>query len=567
MSTHTTSTQAQAALAQLLQQALAHHQQGRLAQADALYREILRIDPNHFDALHLGGVIAYQQGRLEAAVESIGRALTRVSTQAAPYSNLGLALLAQGRHQAALACFDQALALQADQAGSHNNRGNALRGLKRYQEALECYQRALALQPDFALAHSNRGNVLQDMQDHAQALLSYDAALHLQPGYAEAHNNRAHALRRLGRLSEALASCERALQIRPDFADAHNNHGNILQDLRRHPEAQASYARSLALRPDYAEAHLNHGLCCLTLGDFARGWAEYEWRWASPTHRSTRRDFPQPLWLGQFPLAGRTLLLHAEQGLGDTLQFCRFAPRLAALGATVLLEVQAPLVGLLGTLDGVAQVLVQGEALPHFDCHCPLLSLPHALRLNLTDLPDLPSHAGAYLSAQPARVAHWRARLAPHARPWIALSWSGNPTHVNDHNRSLPLAALEGLWALPGTVIAAQTQMNDAERVAFAAAGGIDPGAALSDFGETAALLSCVDHVLTVDTACVHLAGALGRATTLLLPFNADFRWLLARSDSPWYPSLNLQRQTRPGDWSEPVARALAALPGAASDI
>lgn len=555
-----TRAQPAAATAALLQRALASHQQGRLAEADALYREILAQDPEHFDALHLSGVIAYQQGRYDAAVASIGRALMRETTQAAPYSNLGLALLAQGRHDAALACFDRALTLQPEQAGSHSNRGNALRGLKRNQEALACYDRALALQPDFALAHSNRGNILQDLQRHEAAVASYDAALRLQPEYAEAHNNRAHALRRLNRLTEALASCERALQIRPDYADAHNNLGNILQDLGRHQAAQAHYARALALRPDYAEAHLNDALCRLALGDFERGWQAYEWRWASPTHRSARRDFTQPLWLGQFPLAGRTLLLHAEQGLGDTLQFCRFASLLAAQGATILLEVQAPLAGLLATLAGVSRVLIQGQPLPDFDCHCPLLSLPHALRLSLA---QLPATALPYLAADPVRAAQWRARLAPHPRPWIGLSWSGNPTHVNDHNRSLPLAALDGLWRRRGTVVAVQTRMDAAERDAFRAAGGVDPAELLADFADTAALLSCLDHVLSVDTAAVHLAGAMALPTTLLLPFNADFRWLIGRGDSPWYPTLRIVRQARAGDWSEAVAQAWSTLPSA----
>jgi tetratricopeptide (TPR) repeat protein len=549
-----------AATAALLQRALAVHQQGRLTEADALYREILAQDPEHFDALHLSGVIAYQQGRYDAAVASIGRALMHETTQAAPYSNLGLALLAQGRHDAALACFDRALTLQPEQAGSHSNRGNALRGLKRNQEALACYDRALALQPDFALAHSNRGNILQDLQRHEEAVASYDAALRLQPEYAEAHNNRAHALRRLNRLADALASCERALQIRPDYADAHNNLGNILQDLGRHEAARASYARALALRPDYAEAHLNDALCRLALGDFERGWQAYEWRWASPTHRSARRDFTQPLWLGQFPLAGRTLLLHAEQGLGDTLQFCRFASLLAAQGATILLEVQAPLAGLLATLAGVSRVLIQGQPLPDFDCHCPLLSLPHALRLSLAQLPAI---GLPYLAAEPVRAAQWRARLAPRPRPWVGLSWSGNPTHVNDHNRSLPLAALDGLWRRQGTVVAVQTRMDAAERDAFRAAGGVDPAELLADFADTAALLSCLDHVLSVDTAAAHLAGALALPATVLLPFNADFRWLIGRGDSPWYPTLRILRQGRAGDWSEAIAQALATLPSA----
>jgi len=546
--------------AALLQAAMGFHQQGQLASAQAHYREILALEQDHFDALHLLGVIDYQQQDYAAAETLIRQAIAIKPEQAGPYSNLGLVLQDQQRYEEALLCFAQAIKLQPGHAEAHNNHGNALRSLRRYEAALTSYEQALRLKPDYAVAYSNRGNVLQNLKRYDEALLSYEQALRYQPDYADAHNNLAHALRYLNRTEDALASCVRALQLRPDYAEAFLNAGNLLQDLQRYQEALAPYQRAQQLQADYAEAHLNEGLCRLTLGDFKLGWEKYEWRWASATHDSLRRDFEQPLWLGQTSLQGKTVLLHAEQGLGDTLQFCRYVTQVAALGATVLLEVQAPLRGLLEPLPGVARVLVRGEPLPRFDFHCPLLSLPLALRTELTTIPaQVP-----YLHADPARVEAWRQRLASYPRPLIGLVWSGNPTHVNDHNRSIPLTTLAPLFQGAGSFISVQNQMVDADREAFARFGIIDVTDALHDFSDTAALLVCMDRLITVDTVAAHLAGALGLPATVMLPYNADFRWLTERADSPWYPTLKLIRQTRRGDWHEPVGR-LAAMVGVAA--
>jgi tetratricopeptide (TPR) repeat protein len=542
--------------AALLNMALGLHQQGQLASAKTHYQDLLALDPRHFDGLHLLGVIEYQHGNYAAAAALIRQAIEIKPAQAGPYSNLGLVLRAQLRHDEALECFAQAIERQADHAEAHNNHGNALRSLLRYEEALSSFQRALQLKPDYAVAYSNRANVLQDLKRYPEALENYAQALRYRPDYAEAHNNLAHALRHLNQTEAALASCARALQLQPDYAAAHLNAGNILQDLLRHQDALACYQRAEQLQPDYAEAHLNEALCRLTLGDFAPGWEKYEWRWASATHRGLRRDFSQPLWLGHTSLHGKTLLLHAEQGLGDTLQFCRYVPQIAALGATVVLEVQAPLRHLLQSLAGVTQVVVQGEALPPFDFHCPLLSLPLALR---TELPTIPAQT-PYLRADQAKIEAWRRRLAAYPRPWIGLTWSGNPTHVNDHNRSIPLAELAPLFQADASFIGVQTQVGEADRDAFARFGMIDVGGALHDFSESAALLACLDQLITVDTAALHLAGALALPATLMLPYNADFRWLTGRADSPWYPTVTLVRQPQRGAWHEVAAQVAARL-------
>jgi len=542
--------------AALLQRALECHRQGQLPQAAELYQAMLALQPNHFDALHLLGVIEHQQGHHARAADLIRQAIAQQPEQAEPYSNLGLVLQAQNLYEEALESYTRALALKPAHAESHNNRGNVWRKLGRYEEALAAYDRALSIKPDYAVAHSNRGNVLQDLKRHQEALVSYQQALSYQPNYPEALNNRAQAWRYLNQTEAALEGSLQALQLRPDYASAFVTCGNVLQDLLRHPEALPFYQRAQELRPDDAEAHLNEALCRLSLGDFTAGWDKYEWRWASSTHNSARRDFPQPLWQGQVPLAGLTLLLHAEQGLGDTLQFCRFVPQLAAAGAIILLEVQAPLYSLLSGLPGVARLLVQGEPLPHFDYHCPLMSLPRALRLEVATIPrQVP-----YLHADPLRIATWRTRLAAYPKPWIGLAWSGNPHHVNDHNRSVPLAALAPVLRAPGSLFAIQTPVAPAERAIFREMGGIDLIDELHDFSDTAGLLACLDYVVTADTAAVHLAGALARPTCLLLPYNADFRWLIGRPDTPWYPTVQLLRQNRRGDWTELLQRLAKAL-------
>jgi tetratricopeptide (TPR) repeat protein len=510
-------------LSALWPQALDLHQQGRLAEAQALYREVLRHAPGHFDALHMLGVATLQAGETRQGIALIG----------------------------------QALALEPNHADAHSNLGNGWLDLGRPEEALACYERALALNPDHADALNNRGNALQALKRPAEALASYEQALRLKPAQADTLANCGNALLDLDRPGDALACYDQALALNPGHADALINRGNALQGLTRHGEALDSYARALALRPDYAEAHWNEGLSRLVLGDFERGWAKYEWRWKKKTTVSPLRDFAQPLWLGRESLQGKTVLLHAEQGHGDTIQFCRYARHVAARGAAVLLEVQAGLKPLLAGLEGVGRVLAKGEALPDFDCHCPLLSLPLAFGTRLETIPaDIP-----YLSADPARAALWQARLGPKTRPRVGLAWSGNSAHVNDRNRSVPLAEFARRLGGQAQWVSLQKQVREGDWEALQARRDIAHyGEALGDFADTAALLVNLDLVIAVDTAVAHLAGALGKPVWLLLPFNPDWRWLLGREDSPWYPSLRLFRQSAPGDWDGVLARVADAL-------
>jgi tetratricopeptide (TPR) repeat protein len=453
--------------------------------------------------------------------------------------------------------------------------GNALAKLQRPLEALACYEQALLSQPDHLEALKNRGNVLRALNFREQALASYAVALQFKPDYSEALNNSGVVLQELDRPEEALTYYERALQHQPVRASTLVNHGVALQNLNRPDAALTSFDEAIRLERGLAEAHFGAALCRLLLGDFIGGWQAYEWRRKIPAYASVVRDFTQPLWLGDTPVRGKTILLYAEQGLGDTLQFCRYARTVAELGATVWLEVQPPLQALLMQLRGVEGianrtgtageaimgagiqgVLARGEALPHFDYHCPLPSLPLALR---TELATIPARA-AYLKADAGKIAAWSQRLAAYPRPWTGVVWSGNVAHVNDRHRSIPLAQLNPVFGAAGSFISLQKEVPEQDRAGFAETGLIDIAAALHDFTDTAAVLACLDHVVTVDTAVAHLAGAMGQSATLLLPFRPDFRWLLERSDSPWYPSLQLVRQRRRGDWSGAIAEVAARL-------
>ena len=353
-----------------------------------------------------------------------------------------------------------------------------------------------------------------------------------------------------------MASYERALNIQPAYHEALIVRSAALLDLKRPDEALASYVRALKVRPDFAEVRWNEALCRLMLGEFELGWQKYEWRWKTTSFVPSLRNFPQPLWLGKEPLGGKTILLHAEQGLGDTIQFCRYARQVVALGARVVLEVQPALKSLLQGLEGVSLLLGRGARLPDFDYHCPLMSLPLAFEADLSNI-----SAAAYLQSEPAKRHHWQARLGPASKTRIGLAWSGSTRHTNDHNRSLSLQQLTPLISDEAQYYCLQKELRPADLAVLAKTPGIEYlGDSLKDFSDTAAVVELMDVVITVDTSVAHLAGAMGKEVWILLPFSPDWRWLLERSDSPWYGSARLFRQTALDDWAGVLGQVQEAL-------
>jgi tetratricopeptide (TPR) repeat protein len=499
-----------------LQEALSLHRSGQFVEAAALYKKLIKQAPKDPAALKWLGMLEFQQDHLQESVRLLQLSLQINPNQPDALSFLGSAFQALDQLDQAVGSFDRAIALNPDNADAYSNRGFALHGLNRFEEALA----------------------------------SCDQAIALNPGNAKAHNNRGLALESLYRLADALESYDRAIALNPDIAMIHNNRGNALQALKRLDEALESYNRAIALQPDFAEAHFNVSLTKILMGDFEEGWKLYEWRWKKDQQKKYSRNFTQPLWLGDQPVAGKTILIHTEQGLGDFIQFCRYAPMVAAMGARVLLETPVPLISLAATLKGNITIINYGEPPPPFDLHCPILSLPLAFKTAVTSIPA----SVPYLYTDPDRQKSWQLRLGTKSKPRIGLVWSGSASHKNDRNRSIPLRIMKPLLQLPAEFHAMQRDIrqDDAALISrlFSKFRKIRlHHDQLYDFSNTAAVIQEMD-----------LAGALGKAVWILLPYAPEYRWMLDRSDSPWYPTATLFRQGAPGDWESVIIKVAAKL-------
>jgi tetratricopeptide (TPR) repeat protein len=514
----------------LYEQAVGLHQRGKLADAEQLYLQIMQGAPDSFGARHMLGVLRAQQGRSDEALALIGAAL----------------------------------ALRPDASDALLNYANILKAAGRLDEALQSYQQALKARPDYSAARKgldetttllaealNRGGNEQLASGHlATALESYDRALSLAPHYVDACNNRAVALWNTGRFEEALAGFNSALSRRPDYVEAHFNRGNVLRDMLRLDEAMASFDRAIAIDPGFAPAHRNKGFCALLRGDFEQGLPLYEWRKkVSPPVEA--RSYPQPLWTGAEDVRGKTVFAYIEQGLGDTIQFWRFVAPLQVRGAHVIVSAQDGLITLLANAHPKA-VLVDSQTVPSdFDYHIPLMSLPLALGLQPGAIPaNTP-----YLFAEPARVTKWAPTIGEKGFK-IGISWQGARGGVT--TRAMPLSCFTGLSRVPGVrLISLQKGFGSEQTSTLPAVEtlGADFDAGSDAFLDTAAVMQSLDLVITLDSALAHLAGAMGRPVWVALKRMPDWRWLLGRDDSPWYPGLRLFRQTADGDWDGVFAK------------
>jgi tetratricopeptide (TPR) repeat protein len=527
-------------------------------EAERLCRLVLMQQPRDFGEQHALGVIAVQTRRLDIALELLSQAVAINPRHAMAHTYLGAALLLSQRATDALRSTRRALKLQPNDTTTLNIHACILGNLSRHEASIAACDAALKIKPDYLDALINRGHSQVQINRLPEALASFEHVLRLKADFVEMLSNCGNVLKQLRRFDEALQRYDQALKLRPDYAEAAFNRGVTLGELLRPREAAASYERALEINPQFIEARYNLGLARLQMGDFAQGWKDYESRWQESLQLRTKPEFTQPLWLGAESLKGKTILLHAEAGLGDTLQFCRYAKAVAARGARVVMQVQRPLVTLLTALAGTDKVLPNGARLPAFDYHCPLMSLPLAFKTALKTIPaDVP-----YVHSDPARVAQWRKRLGRKSKnPRIGLVWRGNPAHRNDENRSLALTNLLPLLQHKAEWISLQHTVSDSDAAMLEQHNGIRHfGAQLKDFADTAALVALMDMVITVDTSVAHLAGAMGKPVWILLPFNPDWRWLLARDDSPWYPSARLLRQPAMGDWASAITKAGKAI-------
>jgi tetratricopeptide (TPR) repeat protein len=580
---------------ELIEEAKRHHQAGRLHEAELLFEKVITLDPRHAETLHWLGAIAYQDGRYDAAIERIGKAIAIDPTNALYHSNLGTALRELGQYEQAVASYRNALRIKPNFAEAHYNLGIALKGIGWLDGAIAAYRTAIRIKPDFAEAHLNSGNALMTLNWLDDAIAAYRLAIHFKPDYVEAHLNVGNALRDQGRYEDAIAAYHTAisydsncadaycnlgialkesgnlddavtaygtaLKLRPDYADAHSNLGNLLTELACFNDALDAFATAIRIEPNLANAHFNESRTRLLLGDFRLGWQKFEWRWDPEFKNFDKRKFDRPRWDGS-PLNGKRILIHAEQGLGDTIQFCRYVEMVASRGGRVVLEVPPQLVRLLSKLRGVDTLAITGNSLPEYDFHCPLMSLPLVFGTELDTIPaDIP-----YLPIDPIRIAQWRDKLGTHSSLRVGLTWAGNPRRhmpsVNaiDRQRSLQFTQLISLLDLPSIEFYslqlgddAASQLNGHPRV-------VDHTPALTDFCETAALIANLDLVISVDTSVAHLAGAMGKPIWLLNRHNSCWRWMVDRNDTPWYPTMRIFRQPSLGDWENAIRDIRLAL-------
>jgi len=528
----------------------------RLDEALKSFDIALKLRPDSVDAwLGLGDVLQRQR-RFQDALLAFDHVLGLEPRNADAAEKGGRLLLDLQRFEDAAAFFERLIEIDPGHYEARNLLGRALANLRRFEEAANVFNAAAAMRPELPAAFNNLGVALTDLRRYDQAIAAFDRAVALAPALAEIHNNRGNALKAQNRFAEALSDYDRAIALKPAYAGAHGNRGACLDELSRPDEALTSFRAALAVQGDHADTHWNLAVNRLRAGDFTTGWREAEWRWKVPGLGLKRRAFDRPPWLGGEPIEGKVLLLTNDQGFGDAIQFCRYIPRLAARGARVVLEIAAPLQELLGGMIGLAHCVVKGDALPAFDFHCPLTSLPLAFDTTLDTIPsDVP-----YLSV-PARARDWKPWLGAHRALRIGLVWSGNPDHFNDHNRSIALRALAPLFDIGAQFVSLQKNARQADQAALRDCPDVLDAASLLDtFADTAALVAQLDLVVSVDTSVAHLAGALGKPVFILLPHVADWRWLAGRDDSPWYPTARLFRQGATRQWAPVVMELREAL-------
>ncbi len=546
-----------------LQAAVAHHKAGRFAEAEAVYRAALAQRPNDPKLLHLLGTLLLQRRQFAEAATMLQQAATIAPQVAEIAFTLGDALRFANRPVDAEAAYRKAIGIRALFPSAHNGLGLALVAQGKLESAAAAWRRAIQLKGDYAEAHANLGAALAQQKKPSEAANVLRKAIQLNPKFAPAHNNLANVLDELEEMDEAVKHWTIAVELQPNYFDALVNLSKAAEGRGEFQKSLDLIQRAVALRPNDPDARFLRGIGLLRLGNLLQGFADYQFRFQCPELKLAHRIFPQPPWTGAEDVAGKTVLVHSEQGLGDTIQFIRYAPLLAERGAKVIVECPQELLALMRSVKGVDQFIPHGSALSPFDLHATVLSLPMAFHTTLDTTPaNVP-----YLAPSGDRVAAWRQILAedPSTNRRVGLVWSGNPKHSNDANRSIPLRRFEPLADMKDLTFfslqkgAAAGQMSDSTLKLKL----IDHTARLNDFNETAALIAQLDLVITVDTSVAHVAGAMGKDVWLLLPYVPDWRWLLSRDDSPWYPTMRLIRQEKPGDWASVVRRVAVDLAAA----
>ena len=561
-------------------------------QAVELLSKAIQVNPKHVHTFFNLGMAYQALNQFESAIDSYDSAIKLKPDFSDAYFNHGNASMAIYNFRDAVASYEKFISLKPDFAVAYFNLANALRALNEMDAAIISYDKAIYLMPNFPSAYINKGLALYALEKFKLALASYDEAIKLMPEFAEAYYNRGNALKKLNQFDAAVASYDKAINFKPDFVEAYSNKGGALDDSKQTVAAIASYNIAISLNPSYVEAYSNRGIAevklqkfgaaiksydqaininpnyadaywnksalKILLGEYEEGWRLWEWRWKAKELESSFRNFTQPLWLGKISIKDKVILIHAEQGLGDSIQFCRYIAMVEALAPKeIILEVPKALISLLYTLKSQVTFIEQGHAIPEFDLQCPMMSLPHAFKTTVDTIPnEIP-----YLLAEESKAKRWQDKLGPITKPRIGLVWSGSTSHQNDHIRSLLLKQLQPLFDLPFEFHSLQKEIRQNDIEALNTLNQVHQHHdALNDFSDTAALIENMDLVISVDTSVAHLAGAMGKKVFILLPFAPDYRWMLYRSDSPWYPTATLFRQPEIEDWNSVIDQVRLAL-------
>jgi tetratricopeptide (TPR) repeat protein len=563
-------------------QALDHFNGQRYTETDRLCTSIIKSVPNHIYAINLLGLTAqkvnrhdiaielfqkalnidnslawlyynlgtslYPLGRIDDVVKALKKAIEIQPVYSEAYSSLGNALTELGMLDEAVVNLHKAISIQPDFAQAHYNLGNALKEQGKLDAGVTCYQKAIAIQPDFADVHCNLGNTFLAQGKLDPAVASYQKVIEIQPDFAQAHSNLGNALQEQGKLEEAVISYQNAIAIQPIYAEAYSNLGNTLQMQGELEKAITSYQKAIAIQPDIAEAHYNLGIILLSMGDFENGWQNYEWRFKVKLYDSYYKHLPQ--WDGS-SLEGKTILLCREQGFGDNIQFVRYAGLLKNMGATVVVVCQQPLKSIFKTVAGIDKLLTENDTIPYCDCYIHMLSLPFLFGTTLDNIPNnVP-----YLYPDKTQRREILKKTSVIEAFKVGIVWRGNSSHKNDENRSINPNKLAEILDIDSCIfINLQKDSTEDELAAFVGRKNfIDFSHTLTDFSDTATIISKLDLIISVDTSIAHLSGALGVATWIMLPFSPDWRWLRGRDDTPWYPSVSLFRQSTPKGWDKVI--------------
>ncbi len=545
---------------ELLQAALQAHQGGKPQDAERLYRQVLSVEPRNPDALHLLGLLAFQLGKLDIARELMGQSLRIAPNVPGFLSNYAEVLRCSGKPQEAAEMCRRAVTLDSGNADAWGNLGIALYDMGRKSEAIQCYERAIALRPGFRDALNNLGTVLKELKHYDAAIPVFRKCIAHHPNHVPAYNNLGNVFEAMGRFHDAIDCYNKVLTLDPNCLEAHNNLAVTYDGLGDYDLALKFYEKAVSIRPENPRCHFNLALTLLRVGEMDRGWREYEWRWQCNDFPSERRNFKQPIWKGD-DLQGKTLLLYAEQGKGDAIQFARYITPCSKFNGKILVEVPSDLVPLVKLIKGADEVIGRVNEQTKFDLQLPFLSLPVALNMTTNTMADqIP-----YLKANSDHSAIWRKKVddalaakgkTPKLK--IGIAWAGNPTHVRDRARSSKIEQ----WAPVAKIKDVQffsLQVGPVAHTIKNAPPGmdtIDLSAEIKDFSDTAALIDNLDLIISVDTAVIHMAGAMGKEVWMLTPYVPDWRWLEKREDTPWYPTVRLLRQIKLEDWTDVMLRA-----------